>query len=138
MLLDTHVWLWTAEGDGRRIGTRTRREIERAHARSELFVSAISIFEITALYVGGRLELTTGPEEWTRESIELAGLKVLDITGPIALEAGAIPAGALADPCDRLLFATARDRGLPLVSRDARILSYGRDTRRARVVDASR
>jgi PIN domain nuclease of toxin-antitoxin system len=138
VLLDTHVWIWAAAGDKRRVGPRTKREIERARTRGELHVSAVSIFEIAALYVAGRLDLSSSPEDWVRESLDLAGLKVLDVTGRIAIEAGAIPAGTLSDPCDRLLVASARHRGVALVTRDARLLTYARETRRVRVIDAAR
>jgi PIN domain nuclease of toxin-antitoxin system len=137
VLLDTHVWVWSGAGDRNAVGARTRRALERARARGELFISVVSMFEIAALHVIGRLELTSSPEEWVRESIETAGLKVLDVAGAIALEAGAIPVTALADPCDRLLAASARHRSLPLVTRDARILDYGLRSRRVRVLDAS-
>lgn len=41
-----------------------------------------------------------------------------------AIEAGALPGTLHRDPADRLLIATARDLGVPLVTRDARILAY--------------
>jgi PIN domain nuclease of toxin-antitoxin system len=137
VLLDTHIWLWGAEGEKRRIGPRTMRAIERARARGELHVSTASIFEIAALQVAGRLDLATSAENWIRESIDASGLNVLDVTASIAIDAGAIPASALGDPCDRFLVACARRYALPLVTRDTRILYYARTVRTLRVVDAA-
>ena len=101
-------------------------------------MSVVSMFEIAVLHVTGRIELALTPEAWVRESIATSGLKVLDVGSAIALEAGAIPVTALADPCDRLLAASARHRNIPLVTRDRRVLDYARESRRVRVVDASR
>jgi PIN domain nuclease of toxin-antitoxin system len=136
VLLDTHIWLWATEGDTRRIGPRTRRAIERARADDELHVTTVSIFEITALQVAGRLDLATSAERWIRESIDASGLRVLDLNAAIAIDAGSIPAAALADPCDRFLVATARHSRFPLITRDARILDYARLARTLRAVDA--
>jgi PIN domain nuclease of toxin-antitoxin system len=58
------------------------------------------------------------------------------MTVPIALDAGTIPRTALSDPMDRLLVATARQLGATLLTGDAAILSYARETGNARVQDA--
>jgi PIN domain nuclease of toxin-antitoxin system len=76
-------------------------------------------------------------ERWIRESIARAGLRVLDVDRDIAMDAGLIPAGALADPLDRLLVATAREHQIPLVTRDRRVLDYVAATRALHAVDAS-
>lgn len=136
MLLDTHIWLWVAEGEKRKVGGRTVRAIERARTRRQLYVSVLSIFEISALQLAGRLDLATTAENWVRESIEAGELKVLELTASIAIDAGSIPANMLADPCDRFLVASARQHTLPLVTRDVRILDYARTARTVRVVDA--
>jgi PIN domain nuclease of toxin-antitoxin system len=52
------------------------------------------------------------------------------------MDAGTMPRTALADPMDRLLVATARQLDATLLTGDARILSYARDTGNARVQDA--
>ena len=49
LLLDTHVWIWLLDGDTRRIGPRTRRLLDKAHARAGLRVSPVSVFEVSAL-----------------------------------------------------------------------------------------
>lgn len=137
MLLDTHIWLWGAGGEVRRIGPRTRRAIERARTGGRLHVSAASIFEITALQLAGRIDLAMSAEAWIRESIEASGLKVLELTASIAIDAGSIPGTALADPCDRFLVASASRHALTLVTRDTRILDFARAARTVRVVDAA-
>lgn len=137
MLLDTHVWLWGAEGDVRRLGPRTQRLLGR-DAAQPLHVSTVSMFEVAALHTIGRVRLTRPLETWIREAVERGGLRILEVTGAIAIDAGAIPAAALADPFDRLLVATARDLDAPLVTADARVLEYARRSGAVRVLDASR
>lgn len=137
MLLDTHVWVWTAAGARDRIGPKTRRVISRAAAEGRLHVSAVSAFEIAALHTAHRLKLTQPVGAWIHESIERGRLRLLDVNAAVAIDAGAIRADALADPIDRLLVATARDAGLRLLTADHRILDYARRTGLVRTVDAS-
>jgi PIN domain nuclease of toxin-antitoxin system len=137
VLLDTHVWIWLVVDEPRRLGPRTRRSLRKAVGRTAPSVSAASALEIAALHTGGRLQFTMPVERWLRESIARAGLRVLDVDADIAIDAGLIPAAALADPLDRLLVATAREHQIPLVTRDRRILDYAAATRALRVVDAS-
>jgi PIN domain nuclease of toxin-antitoxin system len=136
VLIDTHVWIWAAADTPRRLGPKTRRLLARGTAAS-LCVSAASAFEITALHTAGRLKFNQPAERWIRESIERGRLRVLDVSTGIATDAGAIPADSLADPIDRLLVATARERDVPLLTRDQAILEYATRTRLVRVVDAS-
>ena len=116
-----------------RLGPRARRQLGRAAA----YVSTISVFEISALHTAGRLLFNQPVERWIRESIAIAGLRVISLEAGIAIDAGLMPAGALPDPIDRLLVATAREYQMPLVTRDRRILQYAARTRLVRAVDAS-
>jgi PIN domain nuclease of toxin-antitoxin system len=138
VLLDTHVWLWVAAGDEKRIGRSTRRAIERARTKGTLVVSVASMFEIAALSAAGRLRLSTSAESWMRKSIEIGNLQLAEITAAIAVEAGSIPAAALADPVDRLLVTTARALGVSFVTSDAAILAHITSSRVGRAIDASR
>lgn len=139
MLLDTHVWIWAADG-GAKLGPKTRRRLARAATAAgtaPTFVSTASIFEIVALHTAGRLQLTLPAERWIRESIERGGLRVLDIEPDIAIDAGLIPAATLGDPIDRFLVSTAREYDLPLVTRDRRVLDYAARSGVVRVIDAA-
>jgi PIN domain nuclease of toxin-antitoxin system len=124
-------------GAERRLGPKTRRRLARTAAPPGLNVSAVSAFEISALNTAGRLLFTQPVDRWIRESIAAAALRVLDLESGIAVDAGLIPAAALADPIDRLLVATAREYQLPLVTCDRRVLDYAARTRLVRVVDAA-
>ena len=136
LLLDTHVWLWTAEGDARRVGRRARQLISRAERSVDVYVSPVSIFEVAALHTLGRLRLSRPVESWIREALEGAGLRIVPLSPEVAIDAGLIPRTALPDPLDRLLVATARDAQATILTADDRILQYAADTSDVRAHDA--
>jgi PIN domain nuclease of toxin-antitoxin system len=138
LLLDTHVWIWSVHGDVDRLGRRTRRLLSTAESRGALRVSPISLFEIAALHTLGRLRLTRTPEQWIRESLDLAGVRLAELSPAIAVDAGTIPRTALADPLDRLLLATARQMDAVFLTSDTQILAYASAQRNVHVQDASR
>ena len=137
-LLDTHAWVWSVEGDMKRIGPKARRALERAAARDQIRVSPASVFEVTALCLTGRLRFAQSAEQWIAEALSTPGVRVAELTVPIAIDAGHIPRTALADPIDRLLFATARRLDATLLTADQPMLAYAGDNRGVRAVDASR
>jgi PIN domain nuclease of toxin-antitoxin system len=137
MLLDTHAWIWAAADEPGKLGPKTRRLIARAAAAGSLFVTTASVFEITALATAGRLRLNQSAEKWIRDSVVRGSLRVVSIDMDIAIDAGAIPSSALADPVDRMLVASARAYDVPLVTRDRQILDYASRSRLVRVSDAA-
>jgi PIN domain nuclease of toxin-antitoxin system len=137
VLLDTHVWLWSIEGDDRRIGRRARALLARAEALEQVRVSPVSLFEVAALHALGRLRLSRSVEAWIRDSLAVAGVRVAEVTPPIAIDAGGIPRLALADPLDRLLVATARHLNATMLTADRQILDYASRTSNVEASDAS-
>jgi len=137
VLLDTHAWVWSIEGDVRRIGRRARALLARAESQDRIRVSPVSMFEIMALHTSGRLRLLRPAEGWLREGLTAAGIRVAEVTPAIAIDAGAIPRTALADPLDRLLVATARQLNATLLTADGAILDYARATGNLRAQDAA-
>jgi PIN domain nuclease of toxin-antitoxin system len=69
----------------------------------------------------GRLVPRGTPETWLTELVERSGVVVKEITPAVATLATQFPESFPADPADRLIAATARAEGLPLVTRDARL-----------------
>jgi PIN domain nuclease of toxin-antitoxin system len=138
LLLDTHVWVWSVEGDAGRTGRRARAVLGRAEAGEAIRVSPVSIFELAALHTVGRVRLARPIEQWVREALGAAGVRVAELAPGTALDAGAIPRTALPDPLDRLLVASARQLDAALMTGDARILAYAKETGAVRAVDARR
>lgn len=131
-LLDTHVLVHYASDD-RRLGQRARAAIERALARDELFVSALSFWEVAMLVAKGRLSLDTTVSAF-RAAALATGIQEEPVDGSIAIAAGELPEHH-GDPVDRMLVATAIVRGLALLTADATLLDW--KLRGLRVQDAS-
>src|SRR5262245_32405087 len=89
------------------LGRRTLSGIERARAlaRDELFVSAISFWEIATLIAKQRLKLDTTVTAFRHLAIR-NGVREQVLDGETATLAGELPA-AHGDPADRMLVATA-------------------------------
>jgi PIN domain nuclease of toxin-antitoxin system len=132
MLIDTHVLVYHASDD-RKLGKRARSAIERALARDELFVSALSFWEVAMLVARDRLALDTTVAAF-RAAALATGIQEEPVDGEIAIAAGELP-DRHGDPVDRMLVATALVRGLALLTADAVLLGW--KLRGLRVQDAS-
>jgi PIN domain nuclease of toxin-antitoxin system len=121
ILLDTHALLWLESGS-ERLGSRTRRLVDRALADAALGVSAITFWEIGMLIAKERLALAR-PAERLRAELLGSGLVELPLTGDAALAAARLESFH-ADPADRLIVATALASSAILVTADSRILDW--------------
>jgi PIN domain nuclease of toxin-antitoxin system len=137
LLLDTHVWIWTLEGNARKLGRRTRRLLEREASRDALRISPVSIFEVCALHASGRLRLARPLEQWIHAGLQAAGIRLAPLSLEAAIDAGTIDRARVPDPLDRLLAATARQMEATLLTSDARVLDYAAATLSVRVQCAS-
>jgi PIN domain nuclease of toxin-antitoxin system len=88
----------------------------------ELAVAAISWFELAWLAKHERIVLSIPIRSWLEG---LAGrVRTAGVTPAVADAAVSLPASFPGDPADRLIFATAVERGWPLVSKDRRIREH--------------
>lgn len=126
ILLDTHYWIWLQDDSGVEIPARIRSDIDRAATAGRLLVSVISIWELGVLESKRRIELASPIEEWIAAAIATPGLQVAPLTPEIATESSRLPGLFHPDPADRIIVATARKMGARLLTRDERILEYGR------------
>ena len=118
-------------------GRRTRRLLAQAETQDAVRLSPASIFEVSALCASGRLTLARPVEQWIREALEPAGVRVASLSPAVAFDAGQIAREALGDPLDRLLVATARQIDATLLTCDTRILDYAARTHAVRTHDGS-
>jgi PIN domain nuclease of toxin-antitoxin system len=127
VLLDTHIWIrWLLDAEPLPHGYRDAFATLAAEHR--LNIAAISIWEAQMLHAKRRLPLTRPFESWIREATdsEVVGVLALDVDVIVALDR--LPTRFHGDPADRIIVATARAHGLPLVTLDKTI-------RRARLVE---
>jgi PIN domain nuclease of toxin-antitoxin system len=124
IVVDTHVLVWAVE-DNVNLGRAARETIERAAAATGVLVPAITPWEIAMLVHKGRLSLAREIHAWMANVLDLPGIRLAPITPSIAIDSVALPGSFHADPADRLIIATARDAGFPLLTSDQAILRYG-------------
>ena len=125
ILLDTHVWVWYINGS-EELNKSIRKTITSALYHNELAFSAISIWEICMLNKKQRIILEMPCLEWINKFIDLTRIRILPITPSISVESCDLPGSFHSDPADCLIVATARVEGLTLITRDKRILNYGK------------
>lgn len=118
-LLDTHVWLWMLAAPERLGSVRPLVE----DARSELLLSAASVWEIAIKAAAERLVLPEPAERFVPDRMRRTGVVPVPIEAAHALTAAALPP-LHRDPFDRLLIAQARALGVPLVTADAQVMRY--------------
>lgn len=136
LLLDTHAWVWTVQGDVRRVGRQARQLLARAASAEAIRISPATLFEVAALHTAGRLRLALPLERWISDSLHVPGVRIAELSPIVAIDAGMIPRAALSDPLDRLLVATARQLGATFLTADAKVLDYAAATGSVRVHDA--
>jgi len=120
MLLDTCALLWLARG-GKGL---TREALRRIREAPVVCVSAITGFEIGVKVRKGKLSLPATPSEWIRAVIEHHDLRMLPLDLGVCVRATELPA-IHADPCDRMIIATAEQHHLTIVSADSAFSLYG-------------
>ncbi|MFL5901475.1 MAG: type II toxin-antitoxin system VapC family toxin [Solirubrobacterales bacterium] len=118
VLLDTHVvhW-WSAEP--KRISKPARNALEEA---DEHVVAAISWYELAWLAKHERIVVNIPIRSWLQGLA--TQLRTIGMTPAIADTAVALPSTFPGDPADRLIYATAIEHGLKLVSKDHAIRDH--------------
>jgi PIN domain nuclease of toxin-antitoxin system len=120
LLLDTCALLWLA-GGGESLSVAAREAIADPDAR--LFVSAITAFELGVKHRRGALKLPLPPFTWYDRALDFHQVQEIPIDGRIAASSTALPR-LHADPCDRIIVATAQRDGLAIVTPDPLIRGY--------------
>jgi PIN domain nuclease of toxin-antitoxin system len=124
LLLDTHVWIWYAEGIASRLPVESVARIEEMRKQSRLFVSAISVWEVGMLHGKQKLALSAPLDAWVARAADLPGLGLLPLDTESALESTWLPGTIHGDPADRFLVAIARMTGAHLMTADRKIIEY--------------
>jgi PIN domain nuclease of toxin-antitoxin system len=124
LLLDAHALVWLLDGDAR-LAPAARQRIDDAARQRQLWVSAITAWEIGMLAANGRLVLDRDVAEWVDAALALPGLQLAPLEPGVAVASTRLPQFVHADPADRIIVATARHLGAALVTADAALLAYG-------------
>jgi len=120
-IIDTHVLLW-ALFEPRRIGSTAKKTIEAVS--NEVFVSALSFWEISLKYQLGKLELSGCLPDDLPEQARSMGLEIEEVNADLLASFYRLPVEKHKDPFDRLLAWQAIQKGLVLITKDAAFSTY--------------
>jgi PIN domain nuclease of toxin-antitoxin system len=129
LLLDTHTLLWWVWNSAR-LGKNARSLI--GSDKTLIWVSAVSIWEMSIKAPLGRLERLPPFENELRLELERSDFRFLPITFEHAWAVSQLPLHHR-DPFDRMLIAQARCEDLTLLTADHVIAAY-----HVRTIDAAR
>ena len=103
------------------LSDNARKALESAD--NELYLSAVSVWEMSTKYMLGRLPLQERPELLIPRTREANGISPLPLTEDDALQQIRLPA-VHKDPFDRMLVAQAISNGLAILTPDPEIARY--------------
>ena len=124
ILLDTHTWIWLFNGSTE-LSKDVVQQIDFAGNQGKVFISAISVWELSMLVAKDRVTLSKPIHQWVKDSFNQPGVNLSSMLPEIAIESSFLPGEFHGDPADRIIVSTARINSLILLTRDKKILSYG-------------
>jgi PIN domain nuclease of toxin-antitoxin system len=125
LLLDTHVWIWLMLGD--KLSLKNQTLIEEHASSGRIFLSSISLWEVSMLAAKNKIHLDRPCNEWIDAALKEPKINVITLTPAIAVESAYLPGEFHGDPADRIIVATARIEILTLLTKDEKILSYSKN-----------
>jgi PIN domain nuclease of toxin-antitoxin system len=120
-LLDTHTFLWTT-GRSERLSQKARQEIE--DARNEIFVSAVSFWEIAMKARRGNLDLSGLRSVDLIDKATIMGIQLISLDPTEAATISDLTENNHFDPFDRMLIWQAISRKLTLISSDSKFRHF--------------
>jgi PIN domain nuclease of toxin-antitoxin system len=127
VLLDTCAVIYLANGDP--MAKPAVDAIIHAGQADGVFISPVSAWEIGLLSRPGRpnaVHFLPDPKTWFARVLAAPAIKEAPFTADIAIGSAHLPPPLHGDPADRLLIATARHLGMPILTRDRQITAYAR------------
>ncbi|EDN69158.1 Toxin of toxin-antitoxin (TA) system [Beggiatoa sp. PS] len=119
--MDTHTLVWLTESN-KQLGKQAKSLIHQALNERQLFVSAISFWEVALLCQKQRIYLEILVSDW-RHKLLANGLQEIPLTGDIAVLSTQL-SDFHADPADRFITATALSYDAMLITADNLILNW--------------
>lgn len=130
-MLDTHVLVWWLTGDVGKLSADARSALYLSGQSSQaetadrsIIVSSITAWEIAHLVERGRLALAMDIGAWVATAESIPSIQFVPVRNEIAIESVQLPGTFHKDPADRIIVATARLYGVPIVTADGKIQAY--------------
>ncbi len=121
-LIDTHVWIWWLARNPK-LPAKILTALDDSPARP--WLSVASLWELSILVETGQVELAPTAKRWLETATHPLTVQLAQLTRAVALELLDLPATLQRDPADRMIVATARALGFPLLTFDRRIRDSG-------------
>jgi len=126
ILLDTHTWIWLINGQPK-FSSKILKLINQAASANAIFVSAISVWELSMLESKERIILTQPVNDWIKDALNAPGIQLIPLLPEISVESCRLPGNFHGDPADRIIVATARIKKLSIITKDKKILTYSKN-----------
>ncbi len=123
-LLDTCAVIWKANGD--RLREPGASALKERDSGPLLHVSPITAWEIAALESKRKILIARNLDRWFHEFCSLSRVSLEKLSHSVLISSIQLPGNPPTDSIDRILIATAREYGYTLVTRDKRMLAYGK------------
>jgi PIN domain nuclease of toxin-antitoxin system len=120
ILLDTHILVWWLDQHSK-LSTAQLSAIQNTNT---IAVSAISLWQIAKLVEHNRLAFNRLVLDWINDALTHPKIQLIPLTPEIIVLSTQLPGGFHKDPADQLLVATAIHLGIPLLTKDTKILGY--------------
>ncbi|MSR81457.1 MAG: type II toxin-antitoxin system VapC family toxin [Candidatus Latescibacteria bacterium] len=120
ILLDTHAFLWWID-DSPRLSATARKLL--GNTRNQIFLSAVSGWEIAIKVALGKLTLPKNPDRFVPEQLKKNGFLALPVELAHTLHVHRLPLHH-PDPFDRLLIAQALLEHTPILTADEQFHRY--------------
>ena len=116
IVLDTHIVVFAASGT---LASTRKRLLDEPS--NELFVSAVSLWEITKLVELGHLSMPDGFERFMRDLCGHPRYSITQYSADLMVELLSVAPQLHKDPADQIVVATARVLGAAVMTDDTRI-----------------
>jgi PIN domain nuclease of toxin-antitoxin system len=123
ILLDTHVLFWWIS-EKSKLTPPAIAAIEAEIPGGQILISSMSVWEVTMLVAAGRRTLSVSVPDWIAGFENIAEVTFIPVDNDIAVQSVLLPDGFHKDPADRIIVATARKFGAPIITADQKIRSY--------------
>jgi len=123
IVLDTHTWIWFISKP-EVLSKRAKKAVSAAVKEKSVLISSISAWEVALLVIKKRLTLSLDVTDWIAKSEGLPFIQFIEISNSIAVKSVNLPQPLHPDPADRIIIATALTAGVPLVTKDKKLINY--------------
>lgn len=121
--IDTHILIWWIT-DPKKLSPKATKIINTEKHKGLILVSSISVWEIYLLIKKNRLKLNIKTQDWFKEVESLPFVQFIPVSNSLAARSVNLTGDFHSDPADRMIVATAQEKGTVLITSDERIRKY--------------